>query len=102
MFRRDLTRRFPTYDLQYGSLLGNVPRVRRLTHVKYGPVFVFICPHALIVRHSGVSDNRKDSLTLPDDEDDMSPEDEAIRMVVPDVFFFCFQESRPAVLDNDF
>ena len=33
-----------------------------------------------------------------DDDDDMSPDDEAIGMVVPDGFRF--QESRPAVLDS--
>ena len=33
-----------------------------------------------------------------DDEDDMSAEDEAIGMVIPDGFRL--QESRPAALDN--
>ena len=46
---------------------------------------------------SGASDNRKDTLTQLDDEDDMSPQDEAIGMVIPDGFL---QESRPAALDN--
>ena len=43
-------------------------------------------------------DNKTDPLSLLDDEDDMSPEDEAIGMVIPDGF--CLQESRPADLDN--
>ena len=54
--------------------------------MKYDPVFIFVCPHALIVWPSGTSDNRKDPLTVLDDEDDMSPEDEAIGMVIPDGF----------------
>ena len=33
-----------------------------------------------------------------DDEDDMSPDDEAIGMVIPDGFRL--QESRPATLEN--
>lgn len=47
---------------------------------------------------SGVFDNGKDPKTLLDDEDDISPEDEAIGMVIPDGFRL--QESRPAALDN--
>ena len=47
---------------------------------------------------SGASDNRKDPLTQLDDEHDMSPEDEAIGMVITDGFRL--QESRPAALDN--
>ena len=46
------------------------------------------------------SDNRKDPLTVLDDEDDMSPEDEVIEMVTPDGFRL--QESRPATIDNYF
>ena len=42
--------------------------------------------------------NRQDPLTQLDDEDDMSPEDAAIGMVIPDRFRL--QESRPADLDN--
>ena len=37
-------------------------------------------------------------MTLLDDDDDMSPDDEAIGMVVPDEFHL--QESRPAALDS--
>ena len=40
----------------------------------------------------------KDPLTQLDDEDDMSPEDEATGMVIPDGLRL--QESRPADLDN--
>ena len=40
----------------------------------------------------------KNTQTLLDDEDDMSPEDEAIGMVIPDGFRL--QGSRPAALDN--
>ena len=47
---------------------------------------------------SGGSDDGKDQLTLLDDDDDMSPDDEAIGMVVPDGFRL--QESRPAALDS--
>ena len=66
--------------------------------MKYDPVFIFLCPQDLIVWHSGAPDNGKDPLTLLDDEEDMSPEDEAIGMVIPDVFRL--QESRQAALDN--
>ena len=66
--------------------------------MKYDPVFIFVFPHTLIVWPSGASDNRKDPLTQLDDEDDTSPEDEAIGMVIPDGFRL--QESRPAALDN--
>ena len=44
--------------------------------------------------------NRQDPLTQLDDEDDMSPEDEAIGMAIPDGFRL--QESRSAALDNSF
>ena len=44
------------------------------------------------------SGNGKEPLTLPDDEDDMPPEDEAIGMVIPDGFRL--QESRPPAPDN--
>ena len=81
----------------YGSLLGNIPRVWPLNNLKYDPVFILVCPHTLIVWPSGATDNRKDPLTQLDDED-MSPEDETIRMVIPDGFRL--QESRPAALDN--
>ena len=43
---------------------------------------------------------RKDPLTLLDDEGDMSLEDEAIEMVIPDGFRL--EESRPPALDNSF
>ena len=36
---------------------------------------IFVCSHTLVVWPSGASDNRKDTLTQLDDEDDMSPED---------------------------
>ena len=68
--------------------------------MKHDPVFIFVCPHTLIVWHSGASDNGKDPLALLGDEDDMSPEDEAIGMVIPDGFRL--QESRPVALDNSF
>ena len=57
-----------------------------MNNVKHDPVFIFVCPHPLIVWHSGASDNGKDPLALLGDEDDMSPEDEAIGMVIPDGF----------------
>ena len=82
----------------YGSLLGNIPRVWPLNNLKYDSVFIFVCPHTLIVWPSGASHNRKEPLTQLDDEDDMSTEDEAIGMVIPDGFRL--QESRPAALDN--
>ena len=44
------------------------------------------------------SDNGKEPLTGLGDEDDMSPEDEAIVMVIP--VGFRLQESRPPGLDN--
>ena len=48
---------------------------------------------------AGVFDIGKDPLTLLDD-DDMSPEDEAVGMATPDGF--CLQDSRPAALDGSF
>ena len=66
--------------------------------MKYDPVFIFVCPHTLIVWPSGASDNRKDLLTQLDDEDDMSPEDEAIGIVIADGFRL--QEWKPADLGN--
>ena len=47
---------------------------------------------------SGGSDDGKGPLTLLDDDDDMSPDDDAIGMVVPDGFRL--QESRSAALDS--
>ena len=52
---------------------------------EFNPVFIFVCPHTLIVWHSGVPDEGKDPLTLLDEED-MSPENEAIEMVNTDEF----------------
>ena len=46
----------------------------------------------------GVSDNGKNTLALLDDDDDMSPEDHAIGMAIPNGFRL--QESRPAALDS--
>ena len=43
-------------------------------------------------------DNKTDPLSLLDDEDDMSPEDEAMGMVIPNSLRL--QESTPAALDN--
>lgn len=52
-----------------------------------------------IVLRAGVSDIGKDPLTLLDeDDDDMSPEDEAVGMAIPGGFRL--QESRPAALDG--
>ena len=65
--------------------------------MKYDHVFIFVCPHTLTVWPPGASDNRKDPLTQLDDED-MSPEDEAIGMGIPDGNRP--EESRPAALDN--
>ena len=92
-----MTRRFLTY-IMYGSLLGNILRVRPLDNLKDDPVFIFISPHTLILRLSCASDNRKDSLTLLDDKDDMSPEDEAVGMFLTDGFRL--HQSRPAALDS--
>ena len=50
------------------------------------PCFHFRLPPHSHHKPSGASDNRKDPLTQLDDEDDMSPEDEAIGMVIPDGF----------------
>ena len=60
--------------------------------------FCFHCRYAIVVWISGGSDDGKDQLTLLDDDDDMSPDDEAIGMVVPDGFRL--QEARPAALDS--
>lgn len=49
-----------------------------------------------MVRHSSAADNRKDQLTMLENEDDMPPEDEAT--VVPDGFRL--QNSRPSALDS--
>ena len=81
-----LTKRLLAYNLLYGSLLGNIPGVWTLNHVTYDHLLVFVWPHCLIVWHSDVSDYSKYSLTLLVDEDDRSPVDEAIGMVVPDGF----------------
>ena len=65
--------------------------------MKYDPV-CFLCRYAIVVWISGGSDDGKDQLTLLNDDDDMSPDDEAIGMVVPDGFRL--QEPRPAALDS--
>ena len=52
-----------------------------------------------MVWHADVSDNEKEPLTLLDDEDDMSPEEEAIGMVIPEGLRL--QESKPPALDNN-
>ena len=77
---------------------------RFLNHGRFGLppagriILFFVCPHTLITWNSGASDNGKDPLTLRDDEHYMSPEDEAIEMVIPDASRL--QESTPAALDN--
>ena len=51
-----------------------------------------------IVLRASVSDIGKDPQTLLDEDDDMSPEDEAVGIAIPDGFRP--QESRPATLDG--
>ena len=69
-----------------------------MNNLKYGPVFVFVCHHILIIWPSGASESRNDPLAPLDAEDDILPDDEAIEMDFPDGFRL--EESRPGALDN--
>lgn len=48
--------------------------------------------------NAGISKNEKYLLTLPDEDDDLSPEDEVISVTIPDDFRL--QISSPAALDS--